>query len=49
MLLPLAAQGVAHSVPILRSLGMKTTAADANTITTSARLPELVRRAAFVV
>lgn len=48
-LLPLVARGVAEVVPVLRSLRLTTSADDATSITTSPRLPEAVRRAAFVV
>jgi hypothetical protein len=48
-LLPLVARGVAQAVPVLRALGLSTSSRDANHVTTSARLPEAVRRGAFIV
>jgi hypothetical protein len=48
LLLPLVAAGSAATVPVLRAIGLRTLADDATTVTTSARLPEAVRRAAFV-
>jgi len=47
-LLPLVAAGSAATVPVLGAIGLRTLADDATTVTTTSRLPEAVRRAAFV-
>ncbi len=48
MLLPLVAAGSAATLPVLRVLGLKTLSDDSLFVTTSPRLPEAVRKAAFV-
>jgi hypothetical protein len=47
-LLPLVVKGLSTMVPEMSAIGLRTTIAGADTLTTSARLPESVRRAAFV-
>lgn len=47
-LLPMVATGSALAVPVLAAIGLRTLSDDVATVTTSARLPEAVRRAAFV-
>jgi hypothetical protein len=47
-LLPIVAEGSAHAEPILGVLGMRPSSDGGDMLTTSARLPDSVRRAAFV-
>jgi hypothetical protein len=48
MLLPLVAQSLSVALPELGALGLRASAEGASSVTTSPRLPEVVRRAAFV-
>jgi hypothetical protein len=48
LVLPIVAEAVARTMPVLGLLGVKTHSDDAAFISTSSRLPEVVRKAAFV-